>query len=100
MSGRRGGEEEEEEEGGRRQGPGAPPNPHTLNTKRCTRNQGGFEGGDLRPRGGEGCQEALGPRQEGHPLEKYREFCFDNLLVRIHLIIEMTLVDRPCAMGI
>ena len=27
-----------------------------------------------------------------------REFFIDNLLVRIHLIIEMTLVDRPCAM--
>ena len=23
----------------------------------------------------------------------------DNLLVRIHLIIELILVDRPCAMG-
>ena len=29
-----------------------------------------------------------------------REFFIDNLLVRIHLIIEMILVDRPCAMGI
>ena len=29
-----------------------------------------------------------------------REFCIDNLLVRIHLIIEMILVDRPCAMGV
>ena len=29
-----------------------------------------------------------------------REFFLDNLLVRIHLIIEMILVDRPCAMGI
>ena len=28
-----------------------------------------------------------------------REFFIDNLLVRIHLIIEMILVDRPCAMG-
>ena len=26
------------------------------------------------------------------------EFLIDNLLVRIHLIIEMILVDRPCAM--
>jgi len=26
-----------------------------------------------------------------------REYCIDNLLVRIHLIIEMILVDRPCA---
>ena len=28
-----------------------------------------------------------------------REFFIDNLLVRIHSIIEMILVDRPCAMG-
>ena len=29
-----------------------------------------------------------------------REFFFVNLLVRIHSIIEMILVDRPCAMGV
>jgi len=29
-----------------------------------------------------------------------REFFIDNLLVRIHLIIEMILVDRPCTMGV
>jgi len=29
-----------------------------------------------------------------------REIVIDNLLVRIHLIIEMILVDRPCAMGV
>ena len=29
-----------------------------------------------------------------------REFFIDNLLVRIHLIIVMVLVDRPCAMGV
>jgi hypothetical protein len=28
-----------------------------------------------------------------------REFFVDNLVVRIHFIIEMILVDRPCAMG-
>ena len=28
------------------------------------------------------------------------EFFIDNLLVRIHLIIEMILVDRPCAMAV
>jgi len=28
------------------------------------------------------------------------EFFIDNLLVRIHLIIEIFLVDRPCAMGV
>ena len=29
-----------------------------------------------------------------------REFSIDILLVRIHWIIEMSLVDRPCAMGV
>ena len=29
-----------------------------------------------------------------------REFFMDNILVRIHLIIEMILMDRPCAMGV
>ena len=28
------------------------------------------------------------------------DFCIDNLLVRIHLIIETILVGRPCATGI
>ena len=28
------------------------------------------------------------------------DFVIDNLLVRIHLIIEMIIVDRPCAMGV
>jgi len=32
--------------------------------------------------------------------EKEREFFIDNLPVRIHLIIEMILVDRPCVMGV
>ena len=32
------------------------------------------------------------------PLLLEREFFIDTLLVRIHLIIEMILVDRPCAM--
>jgi hypothetical protein len=32
--------------------------------------------------------------------EGEREFVIDNLLVRVHLIIEMNLVDRPCAMGV
>jgi hypothetical protein len=27
-----------------------------------------------------------------------REFCVDNLLVRIHFIVEMVFVDRFCAM--
>ena len=29
-----------------------------------------------------------------------KDFFIDNLLVQIHLIIEMILVDRPCAMGV
>ena len=29
-----------------------------------------------------------------------REIVIENLLVRIHLIIEMISVDRPCAMGV
>ena len=32
--------------------------------------------------------------------DEEREFFVDNLLVRIHLIIEMILVDRPCAMRV
>ena len=31
---------------------------------------------------------------------KEGEFCIDNLLVRIHSIIEMVLEDRPCAMSV
>ena len=31
---------------------------------------------------------------------KEREFLIDNLLVRIHLIIEMSLIDRRGAMGV
>ena len=32
--------------------------------------------------------------------EREREFFIDNLLFRIHLIIVMILVYRPCAMGV
>ena len=36
------------------------------------------------------------------PLERERErdFFVDNLLVRIHLTIQMILADQPCAMGV
>ena len=44
---------------------------------------------------GGGCNLHLEPRSA--PRE--REFFIDNLLVRVHLIIEMILVDQPCAMG-
>ena len=49
------------------------------------------------------CSHTMGymatakPRDADHG---EREFYIDNLLVRIHLKIEMILVDRPCAMGI
>jgi len=37
----------------------------------------------------------------GRPvISREREFFTDNLLVQIHLIIEMILVDRSCAMGV
>ena len=32
--------------------------------------------------------------------EEERELFIDNPLVQIHLILEMTVVDRPCAMGV
>jgi hypothetical protein len=32
--------------------------------------------------------------------EREKELFIDNLLVQIHLIIEMILVDRPCAMRV
>ena len=37
---------------------------------------------------------------EVEPGTTNREFIFDHLLVQIYLIIEMILVDRPCAMGV
>ena len=33
-----------------------------------------------------------------HLIQREREFFVDNLLVRVHVIIEMFVVDRPCAM--
>jgi len=42
-------------------------------------------------------KRALEPSVECH---REREFFVDNLLVRIHLIIEIISVDRPCAMGV
>ena len=46
--------------------------------------------------GGDGGGRALG----GGSHTQERELCIDNLLVRIHLIIEMVLVDRLCFMGV
>ena len=42
--------------------------------------------------------EDLGTRERDASVET--EFFIANLLVRIHLIIEMMLVVRPCAMGV
>ena len=46
--------------------------------------------------------EWIGPPQDRKARlgGKGTEFFIDNLLVRIHSIIEMNLLDRPCAMGI
>ena len=41
-----------------------------------------------------------GPPPRQFSTSRERKFFVDDLLVRIHLIIEMTLVDRPCAMGV
>ena len=50
-----------------------------------------------RARGGAAHAQRVEP---GTPNPREREFFIDNLLVRIHFIIEMILVDRPCAMGV
>jgi len=45
--------------------------------------------------------ETLGEyKKPGWYFPREREFFIDNLLVRIHLIIEIILVDRPCAKGV
>ena len=38
--------------------------------------------------------------RENDTCRSKRDFFDDNLLVQIHLIIEMILVDRPCAMAV
>ena len=52
-----------------------------------------------RPRAGLRSPCSRPARRPGYPPEE-RDFFIHNLLVRIHLIIEMILVDRPCAMGV
>jgi len=42
--------------------------------------------------------DIMGISQVGKSAE--REFFIDNLLARIYFIIEMIIVDRPCAMGV
>ena len=50
----------------------------------------------MRPR----TDRALPGTLDLHPAVTEREFLILDLLVRIHLIIEMILVDWPCAMGV
>ena len=50
----------------------------------------GADGGDATPAA---ASRALHPGVE-------REFFIDNVLVRIHWILEMIAVERPCAMGV
>ena len=38
--------------------------------------------------------------QDQHGRQRETEIFIDNLLVRVHFIIEMILVDRPCATGV
>ena len=45
-------------------------------------------------------ENALAAYAGAPPYTLEREFFIDNLLVRIHLIIEMILVDQPCAIGV
>ena len=49
-------------------------------------------------------REAVGEREHVGALLRVaageRESFIDNLLVRIHVIIEMILADRPCAMRV
>jgi len=60
---------------------------------------GGISGGH--PRAGRGIQDhRLFLRRGSTPIPTDREFVFDNLLVRIHLIIELIIVEWPCAMGV
>ena len=40
------------------------------------------------------------PYPEEYSIQVERELFIDNLLVRIHLIIETIVADRPCAMGV
>jgi hypothetical protein len=49
-------------------------------------------------RGAEGA--VVKPPSTSLALPGEREFFIDNLLVRIHLIISIILVDRPCAVGV
>jgi len=54
------------------------------------------------PPGGGGRRGAGGEEHDGCGAAKggEREFFIANLLVRIHLIVEMILADWPCAIGV
>ena len=66
------------------------PTPYTLHLTPYTL-QGG---GEVTPTQREGWEE------EEEEVRGEREFFIDNLLARIHLIIEKILVDRLCATGV
>ena len=66
-----------------------------VHTKRAQKAEKGLAG-----RGLLGIRVKLAKKDRAQRSKKEREFFIDNLLVRIHLIIEMVLVDRPCAMGV
>ena len=42
----------------------------------------------------------LGATQHLPACHRERDFFIDNLLLQIHLIIEMIFVDRPCALRV
>ena len=58
----------------------------------CLRNTGVWMGVSI--------ERAASAERPTSPPTWERDFLIDNLLVRIHLIIVMILVDRPCAMGV
>ena len=68
------------------------PQPSTLNPEPSTLNP---QPSTLSPQ-----PSTLNPQPSTLNPNAERELSFDNLLVRIHLNIEMILVDRPCAMGV
>ena len=49
---------------------------------------------------GEIATEVTAPASRQRARLPEREFCIDNLLVRIHVIIGMIIVDRPRAIGV
>ena len=54
----------------------------------------------MEPFFGRGCSSSTTIAVAAGPVFREGEFFIDKQLVQIHLIIEMILVDRPCAMGV